>query len=262
MRSFLEGQRTDPMSVQSWQPAAHQPPPAPGEIHVWRIDLAGATSPAAESLLCADERERAGRLLIKRKHAQFIAGRSTLRKVLGQYLGIAPQALVFTYGPHGKPELAREESAAGHTFNFSHSEDLALLAVAHAGAIGIDIEHRRRNISVTSFARHILSESETADLARLPAEQHQQAVLTAWTRKEAYLKALGVGLSRSMRGFTTGLADEGEILVRPLEDADGKAGPWTFIPLAAHPDYLACLAAPGHSWTARRFCWRPVDSIG
>ena len=250
------------MTLQSWLPTTKQPLPAAGEIHVWRIDLAGLTSPATESLLSADECERAARLLIERKRVRFIAGRGTLRKVLGQYLGIAPQALVFEYGPHGKPALTSEESAAGLAFNFSHSEDLALLAVAHARAIGIDIEHRQRNISVASFARHILSESETADLARLPAEQHQQALLAAWTRKEAYLKALGIGLSHSMSGFTTGLAEEGEILVRPLEDIDGKRQPWTLIPLAAQPDYLACLAAPGHNWTVCHFDWRPVNSIG
>jgi 4'-phosphopantetheinyl transferase len=246
------------MTAQSWQPTAHQRPPAPGEIHVWRIDLACAASPAPVSLLSPDERERAARLLIEDKRVRFVAGRGALRRVLGQYLGLAPQALVFEYGMHGKPVLDHGESAAGLDFNFSSSENLALLAVARTRAIGVDIEYRRCNISVPSFARHILSESEVADLARIPTERHTRALLTAWTRKEAYLKALGVGLSRSMSGFTTGFGDEGEAIVRRLEDADGNTQLWTFAPLAAHPDFLACLAAPGDNWTVQRFDWRPA----
>jgi 4'-phosphopantetheinyl transferase len=250
------------MTAHSWQPAAHQTAPAPGEIHVWRIDLTGLDSHAPESLLSADERERAARLLIDDKRVRFIAGRSILRRLLGRYLGVDPKALVFAYGPHGKPELTGGESDRGLTFNFSNSEDLALLAVARTRAIGIDIEHRRRNISVAPFARHILSEGETTDLARLPNEQHSQALLAAWTRKEAYLKALGVGLSRPMRCFTTGIGDAEETLVRQLEGTDdGELQPWSLIPLAAHPDYLACVAAPGVDWTVQRFDWRPVNGV-
>jgi 4'-phosphopantetheinyl transferase len=247
------------VNAEIWQPAVHQQLPAPGEIHVWRIDLACAASTALASLLSTDERERAARLLIEDKRAQFVAGRGALRRVLGQYLGVAPQALVFAYGAHGKPALGHDATAAGLAFNFSNSDNLALLAVARANAIGIDIEHRARRISEAPFARHILSESEADDLARLPAAQRKAALLRAWTRKEAYLKALGVGLSRPMSGITTGYGDEGEAIVRRIEDADGKPRPWTFIPLAAHADYLACLAAPGVDWTVEHLDWRPVN---
>jgi 4'-phosphopantetheinyl transferase len=247
------------MTAQSWQPAAHQQPPATGEIHVWRIDLNCAATPASASLLSPDERERAARLLVEDKRAQFVAGRGVLRRVLGQYLGVAPQALVFAYGPHGKPTLRNDGSAAELAFNFSHSANLALIGVARAGTIGIDIEHRGRHISVAPFARHILSASEAATLARRPQARHRQVLLATWTRKEAYLKALGVGLSRPMTGFTTGIAEDGATVVRELEDAGGKPQPWAFIPLAAHPDYLACLAVPGRDWTVQRFDWQPVD---
>ena len=246
------------MSALSWQPAAHQPLPAPDEIHVWRIDLAaGSGLPAAAALLSPDERERAARLLCEHKRARFIAGRSTLRRLLGHYLGAAPQALVFRYGPHGKPALVTGASAAILTFNFSHSEDLALLAVATDREVGIDIEYRHRDISIAPFARHILSENEAAALQRLPEEQHQQALLTAWTRKEAYVKALGEGLARSLKSFSAGIADD-EPAVRRLEDAGGRPQPWSFVPLTVHPDYLACVAAPGNDWTLRCLDWRPA----
>ncbi|MGB7933826.1 MAG: 4'-phosphopantetheinyl transferase superfamily protein [Gammaproteobacteria bacterium] len=246
------------MSDQSWQPASQQPPPAPGEIHVWRIDLvASSASPADVPLLSPDERERAGRLLCGHKRDRFIAGRSALRSLLGRYLDEAPQALEFRYGPHGKPALVTGASEAILTFNFSHSEDLALLAVATGREVGIDIEYRHRDISIAPFARHILCENETTALQRLPAERHKQALLTAWTRKEAYVKALGEGLARSLKSFSAGIADE-ETAVLRLEDASGEPRTWTFTSLAVHPDYLACLTAPGSDWTPRCFDWRPV----
>ena len=246
------------MTAQSWQPAAHQPPPAPGEIHVWRIELAAASSdPAHAALLSRDEQKRAARLLCEHKRARFIAGRSALRRLLGTYLGALPQTLVFRYGPHGKPALDRAASDAVIRFNFSHSEDLALLAVAVEREVGIDIEYRHRDISVAPFSRHVLSENETAALQRFPAERRQQALLTAWTRKEAYVKALGEGLSRSLTSFSAGIADDAPA-VRQLEDANGEPRSWKFTPLAVHPDYLACVAAPGSDWTLRCFDWRPL----
>jgi 4'-phosphopantetheinyl transferase len=250
------------MSALSWQPAAHQPLPAADEVHVWRIDLAaGAGSPAAATLLSFDEHERAARLLCVHKRTRFIAGRSALRSLLGQYLDKAPQTLVFRYGPHGKPALVTGASETILTFNFSHSEDLALLAVATGREVGIDIEYRHRDISVASFTRHILSESETTALQRLPAERHKQALLTAWTRKEAYVKALGEGLARSLKSVSAGIADD-EPAVRQLEDANGEPRSWKFTPLTVHPDYLACLAAPGKDWTTRCLDWQPVHQAG
>jgi 4'-phosphopantetheinyl transferase len=246
------------MSALSWQPAAHQPLPAPDEIHVWRIDLAAVTeSPDDAPVLSPDEHERAGRLIREHKRVRFIAGRSTLRRLLGQYLDEKPQALIFRYGPHGKPALATRTSSTALTFNFSHSKDLALLAVTAAREIGIDIEYLHRDISVDSFARHILCENEAAALQRLPAERRKQALLTAWTRKEAYLKALGVGLAQSMKSFSVGIDDD-ETTVRRLENANGEPQLWTFAPLAVHPDYLACLISPGSDWTPSCFDWRPA----
>jgi len=249
------------MSALSWQPAAHQPLPAADEVHVWRIDLAaGAGSPAAATLLSCDEHERAARLLCVHKRTRFIAGRSALRRLLGQYLDKAPQTLVFRYGPHGKPALVTGASETILTFNFSHSEDLALLAVATGREVGIDLEYRHRDISVAPFARHILSENEAAALQRLPEEQHQQALLAAWTRKEAYVKALGEGLTRTLKSFSAGIADD-ETTVLRLEDANGEPHTWTFTPLAVHPDYLACVAARGSDWTPHCFDWKPASQL-
>jgi 4'-phosphopantetheinyl transferase len=244
------------MSALSWQPSAHQPLPAPDEIHVWRIDLAAAScAPADAGLLSPDEHERAGRLLSEHKRARFIAGRSVLRRLLGRYLDEKPRSLVFHYGPHGKPALAARTSTEALTFNFSHSEDLALLAVATGREVGIDIEYRHRTISVDSFARHILCDHEAVALQRLPADRRQQALLATWTRKEAYVKALGEGLSRSMRSFSAEIAEVETTELR-LEDAGGEPVTWKFTPLAVHPDYLACLTAPGSDWTPCCFDWQ------
>jgi 4'-phosphopantetheinyl transferase len=246
------------VNVQSWQRSAHPRLPAPDEIHVWRINLdARLGPPGDEQVLSPDELERAERLLTEYKRARFIAGRSAVRRLLAGYLGEAPQALAFHYGPRGKPALAGAASQAALRFNYSDSETLGLLAVSTAREVGIDIEYRQRGISPAPLARHILSESEAAFLRGLLPQQQRQALLATWTRKEAYVKALGVGLALPFRSFTVAVGNDRAPATLELDDNDGRLQEWTFAPLATHPDYLACLAAPGSDWTPRCFDWQP-----
>jgi 4'-phosphopantetheinyl transferase len=245
------------MTSQPWQPSAHQPPPAPGQIHVWRIDLAaGSGAPADAALLSPDERERAARLLCEHKRARFIAGRSAVRVLLSRYLGGAPQTLSFHYGPRGKPSLAGGTSQPELFFNYSNSRNLGLLAVSTVREVGIDIEYRHRGISVAPLARHILSGSEAVAFQRLPPIQRKPALLTTWTRKEAYVKALGVGLALPLKSFSVAVDDDEAAAVLQLDDGSGNMRSWTFTPLAVHPDYLACLTAPGSDWTPHCFDWQ------
>jgi 4'-phosphopantetheinyl transferase len=242
------------MTVPDWQASARQPLPPAHEIHVWRIDLDAAPAlPAGGPLLSPDEQARAARLLCEDKRGRFIAGRSVLRVLLARYLGEAPQALTFRYGPHGKPALVTGTSTPTLFFNYSNSDSLGLLAVSTVREVGIDIESRQRRISVTPLARHILSASEAAAFQRLPPMQRKPALLATWTRKEAYVKALGVGLALPLKSFSVAVNDDGTTAVLQLDNGDANLQTWTFVPLAAHPDYLACLAAPGRDWTPRCF---------
>jgi 4'-phosphopantetheinyl transferase len=250
------------MTAQPWSSSAHPAPPAPDEIHVWRIDLdAGPVSPGGALLLSLDEIERAGRLLCEDKRTRFIAGRSALRVLLAGYLGEVPQALTFRYGPRGKPALVAGASPPALFFNYSNSHHLGLLAVSTVREVGIDIEYRHRGISVAPLARHILSGSEAAAFQRLPPPQRKPALLATWTRKEAYVKALGVGLALPFKAFSVAVDDDGASAALLLDDGKGNLRIWRFAPLTPHPGYIACLAAPGIDWTPRCFDWRPVFTI-
>jgi 4'-phosphopantetheinyl transferase len=162
---------------------------------VWRVSLATCASDA-RALLSADERERADRFHFARDPDRFTAARATLRRVLGGYLGRAPDQLVFAYSSHGKPSIA------GLAFNVSHSNELALFAVTRGREIGVDVEWHRPDVDVPSVARGSFSISEQEALfARPPAEQIT-AFYRTWARKESYIKAHGDGLSLPLGSFS------------------------------------------------------------
>jgi 4'-phosphopantetheinyl transferase len=246
-----------------WEPVQHHPQAVAGEIHVWRIDLASQDLTASgDKILSADELTRARRLCFAQHRNRFIAGRAALRRLLGNYLATAAADLRFQYGPKGKPCL--DPARHGHTiqFNFSNSNDLGLLAVTTGREVGIDIEYRERNISVEPLARHIFTASEAAAFRRLPPARQQQELLAVWTRKEAYVKALGKGFSLPLNSFSVAIAPETDATLRQLDNARGEQQSWKFLTLAAHRDYLASLTAPGVDWTLGCFDWRPDTASG
>jgi len=168
-----------------------------GEVHVWLVDLDGdppaAGRPAMlEDALSADERARASRLRSEPLRRRFVAGRIAMRSILGRYPGAgAPRDLQFAYGPHGRPSLVERN---GPHFNFTRSGPLALCAVARTPAVGVDVECVRAIPEAASITRQYFSAREQASLASLdmPPESavFQQAFYDAWTRKEAFIKAL------------------------------------------------------------------------
>ena len=238
------------MSTTDWRRVQQHPELAGGDIHVWRIRL--DTPAPVESPLSADEQQRAQRLRDTQKRHHFSAGRAALRNLLGKYTGIQPRALEFELGPHGKPFLP----GSPLQFNFTNSGELALLAVCRGREVGIDIEQRDRNISVERLAAHIFTPDEAATFRQLAESGKHAALLAAWTRKEAYIKALGRGFSLSLQSFSVAVPADNEPAVLHLQDATGTPQPWQFMPLAAHPDYLATLAAAGTDWTPRCFDWQ------
>jgi 4'-phosphopantetheinyl transferase len=138
--------------------------------------------------LSADEQARAARFTHERDRRRFAQARSFLRRVLADYLGIAPLAVEFEYAQYGKPHID------GLFFNLSHAHELAVLAVSDSIAVGIDIEYRQRDINVRDLARRFFTADEYAYLDSQPAALQHHLFLRYWTAKEAYLKATGEGL--------------------------------------------------------------------
>ena len=169
-------------------------------FHVWAAGLdqpAGQIS-SLEQILSPDEQDRAQKFKFENSRERFIVGRSLLRTILGSYLQVNPTQLRFIYSPRGKPSL---ENIFGHGalhFNVAHSQNLILIAVTRACPLGVDVEWANPIKDFEDIADRFFSKNETAKLKAAPADQRMAAFYSLWTRKEAYLKATGEGLSDAL----------------------------------------------------------------
>ena len=177
------------------------------EVHVWRasLDQPELYVQRLAQTLSADECMRSKRFYFERDRRRFIVGRGILRMILGCYLGIEPSCLKFWYGSHGKPALAEPASGRKIRFNVSHSQGVALYALTCNREVGVDLERLRSISDAERIAKRFFSSQENAVLQALPANLKHEAFFTCWTRKEAYIKARGEGLSFSLDLFDVSL---------------------------------------------------------
>jgi 4'-phosphopantetheinyl transferase len=263
-------------------PAPPSRPPAAGEIHLWAVPLdpPPEREAALRLLLAADELARADRFRFDRHRRRFAVGRGRLRELLGGYLGVAPAVLAFGYGEKGKPVLAGPPAAVGGglAFNLSNSHELALVAVAAGGEprggagadpgggaapgarpaieLGVDVEHLRPMPDALAIAERYFSPAERRVLAAVPAAQRDEAFFNCWTRKEAYLKAIGDGLSVPLDRFDVTLAPGQPARFLALDGDPGRAARWSLFHLRPAPGYVGALAVPGAGrWLLRGGRW-------
>ena len=208
---------------------------APLPFELWLVPLAGGAAGDA-ALLDDQERERAARFVFERDGRRYVAAHAALRRLLGQRLDRAPQALRFEAGAFGKPRLAGEPGCA---FSLSHSGDHALVALAGAGEIGVDLEQWRPMPDIDALARQCLTEGELFHFDATPVAERELAFLRAWTRKEACLKALGTGLQIEPASFESGLDTREQ---RVLIDTAQGARELVVHSLAPLPGWVAALA--------------------
>jgi len=156
--------------------------------------------------LVPDERQRAERFRFERDRRRFIVAHGVLRDILGRYLKCSPAQVSFSYNQYGKPALAQESEAIGLRFNMSHSHEVALYALTRAREVGVDVELLREDFASLEIAERFFSRSEVALLNSLAPELRTDGFFNCWTRKEAYIKALGEGLSHPLDRFAVSLA--------------------------------------------------------
>jgi 4'-phosphopantetheinyl transferase len=209
---------------------APRPLPTPEVCDVWSIDLGvAAFGQASIHLLDSAETARAARLRVDRDRQRFMICRCALREILSAYLRTAPQELRFTSGEHGKPSLP----GSPIEFNVSHSGDLGLIVISASGPLGVDVEAPREVSDPLDLAiRYFHSEEREAVERASPADRHR-IFLACWTRKEAVLKSIGVGLTLDPRRIRVGATSEErsirlawhearhEVRIRSLEPAHG-----------------------------------------
>ena len=170
--------------------------------------------------------------------------RAALRGVLGDALNLAPAAVAFDYGPHGKPALAGPLTGAGLAFNLSHSGTLALVGLVHHGEIGVDVEAHRHTTDRDAVVRRFFSAAENAAYFELPAEDRLRGFFDCWCRKEAVVKALGRGLGFPLGDFDVSLAPSPGRLVR-LQDAAGTESGWCLAGFEPAAGYSSAVVVQG-----------------
>ena len=226
---------------------------------MWRasLELPCSEVEALQQNLTEEELVRADRFHFQRHRRRFIAARGLLRTILGRYVKKEPRQLRFSYGPRGKPELSGHSGDSRLEFNVSHSHNLALYAITHGREIGVDVERIRPNLAGEKIAERFFSPREAAALRRLPAEIQQEAFFACWTRKEAYLKAIGEGITLRLDQFEVSVTPGDSAAVLTINGDPKEALHWSLKPIDPWPGYVAALAVKGHGWHLRCWQWKP-----
>jgi 4'-phosphopantetheinyl transferase len=231
-----------------WQPATHPPPLMTDAVHVWRIalEVGNPLLTRLREILTDDERRRAARFHFEKDRHHFTAARGTMRILLAGYLARPPEEVRFAYSNYGKPRLADESNLR---FNLTHSHGLALLAVTRGREIGVDVERlREMERDGEQLAERFFSPREAAVLRSLPTRLRREAFFHCWTRKEAYIKAHGMGLSLPLDQFEVSLhPDEPAALLATQHDPP-EVQRWSLRSLFPGEGYVATVAVEGHLW--------------
>lgn len=231
-----------------------------GEIHVWRA-FQPVSSDAYESLaqtLDEDERARAARFAFEPNRVAFTFARGVLRWLLARYCARDASRIRFSYGKFGKPALA--DNGSGLRFNVSHSGDVMACAFARQQEIGVDVERLRADLGCTEIAHRFFAAEESELLLALPPESQLAAFFRCWTRKEAFIKARGDGLSFPLKSFAVSLVPGDEPRLISILGDPKLAAAWTLQDIPVPSGYAAAIAVEGRDWKISTYDWN--DFLG
>lgn len=239
-----------------WSPPPQELALSSDDVHVWCASLEQPASRVEQlrQILSAEELSRADRFYFEQHKKRFIVGRGLLRTILGRYLGIEPSRVQFSYGAHGKPALEAIPGESTLQFNLSHSQDIALYGVTCDRLIGVDIEYIRPMSDAEQIVERFFAATENAVFRALPTTQKQEAFFNCWTRKEAYLKACGDGLARSLNHIEVSFIPGEPARLLSIEGSPSSATSWCLRDLAPASGYVAAIAVEGHDWQMN--CWQ------
>jgi surfactin synthase thioesterase subunit/phosphopantetheinyl transferase len=250
---FLESLRPSHSSLpeqSDWHAASSRPPLADNTVHVWQAPLDGDEEllRRCASTLSPEELARAERFHFRIDRQRWVVGRGILRRMLADYLDLRPADVRLCYNSLGKPALTGESDRGGVKFNVSHSGELLFFAIAKGREVGVDVERLRTLTDWRELAGRYFAPTEVAALDRLPAPERERAFFRCWTRKEAYIKAHGLGMTLPLDRFAVTLAPgEPARLVNTDHDA-AQLGRWTLRDVSPAGNYAAALAVEGSDW--------------
>ncbi len=220
------------------------------DVHLWRVDLEAVASEEAQwsAILSPEEHARALRFHFQEHRQCFTATRAILRRVLASYLDCDARDLTFVLSSKSKPSLGGAHANSGISFNVSHSGHIALLAFTRDRQVGVDVEKVRRDFDTNAIAARFFSTAEQEQLASLPVEQRHDAFFRCWTRKEAYIKATGEGLSLPLHQFDVRIAPGSQDALLATRPESLEVRRWSLRDVAVKPGYAAALCISGKDW--------------
>lgn len=253
-----------PGRIEDWPEAAGSAVPQPGEVHVWRVRVPayGCEPVGWHALLDVEERRRLDRKHCRGSYQRELTARATLRLLLGSYLKCPPQSIRLARLAAGKPVLDSRRRTGPLEFNLSHAGDWVLLAFASGVRVGIDVEEWR-TMEYDEIVRRYFAPAELEAWGLVPREDEQEAFFAAWTRKEAYLKATGLGLTQPLESFAVRYTPR-DAPAELLWCAESPQEPqrWTLAALPPERGYAAALAVEATTVHLIRRTWRADDSCG
>lgn len=223
-----------------------------GEVHVWTLPSSRFLQELA--VLSPEERERAGRYHFDSDRSLYIAGRAGARHLIAAYAGnVDPASLRFVAGEHGKPAL--EHAPDPLDFNWSHSGELAIFAITRAGQVGVDVERTARFADIDAIAERVFSERELATYRLHEGDERRIAFFNGWTRKEAFIKATGEGLTRALKGFDVAISPAETVCLQAIDGSAEAAACWSLHAFEPQPGYAAAVAVGAADVTLRVMTW-------
>lgn len=235
-------------------------PPGPTEVHVCMalLDELHSHAAACYAILDREEKARADAFVFPRDRIRYILSHGVLRNLLAGALECQPEAIRFRVGEYGKPSVIFPDTQ-GVEFSLSHSGERALIAVARGASLGADIEQHRTVDGLLSLARAQFAPEEYGAVQQTFGARQVAAFFDVWARKEAYIKAIGLGLSADLHSFAVSIGSGQAAQFLRVDDPDGPASEWRLYDIAAESGYSAALAHRGAAREIRLFLWSDPD---
>jgi 4'-phosphopantetheinyl transferase len=214
-----------------------------GTVCIWQIELVESIDVTPYlPMLSAEERERAARFRFHRDRCFYVIAHAGLRQILAGYLNTPAPEITFVRQERGKPQLAGGFQETGIQFNLSHTQNLALVAVAKDTQVGIDVEKLRPVNNLKHLSERFFTATEAQAIANLPSEQQQQAFFEIWTRKEAYLKGIGCGLAGALNRVEVSVAPHEATKIERLDGVVAADSPWQIQAVCLPVGYVGAVA--------------------
>ncbi len=244
-------------NVTDWCKMPEIPALEPFKIHLWRINLEEPEADESHLYYCLSDEEcdQAARFHYNRDRRRFLKRRSVLRHLLAKYLGVDAKIVRYSAMPNGKPFMEGQGGPAGIRFSCSHSASWGLIAIGHGGEIGVDLERHRPLANLLDLAHACFSDQEIGEFMSIPEALKARYFFDAWTRKEAFVKAIGLGLSFALKDFSVSLTPNQPAKLLNVKNDLAVVERWKMLSIDVNSDYSAALVAEGEPACLRYFEW-------